>query len=369
MIFNVDKTAEEYSDARLFGNGNDGEVQLLDTINRRFHKIWDLYKEQKNLDWDELEFDHSQTLQDFKRVPKKIADTMIFNIMWQWETDSVAAQVPFALIAPYDPCGEIVAAELRINENEVVHGASYSEIVKMSFDMPKDVLKDMLAQIEPHRRLEVIGKELGALKKRSAALNYYGSTHFSEKEKTIDMILFYYVMYVLERVQFMISFGVTFTICDTGVFQSIGSTVKKICQDEFEIHCEYRLEVLKQLIASKFGEEAFNEVRPRLINILKEVIQSEINWAKFLFEDGQAIVGLNADVLIRWALFNAKAVANNFGFTEEELGFEFPEENPMPHLESWIDMNKTQNANQETTNGAYKVNVVQRNDVGVIYEF
>ncbi|ADI96463.1 NrdB ribonucleotide reductase beta subunit [Acinetobacter phage Ac42] len=370
MIFNVAKPAEEYYAVKLFGNNNDdGTVQLLDTINKRFDKIWDLYKEMKALDWDEQDFDFAQCLTDFKRVPKKVADTMIYNIMWQWETDSVASQVPFVLIAPYDPCSEIVAAELRINDNETVHGATYSEIVKLSFDMPKEVLKELLAKTEAHRRLHVVGTELAALKRRSVELAYHGSTHFSEEEKTIDMMLFYYLMYVLERVQFMISFGVTFTICESGVFQAIGSAVKKICQDEFEIHCEYRLEVLKELLASEHGQAAFAKLRPKMIKILKEVIESEITWAKFLFEDGQAIVGMNADVLIQWALFNAKAVAQNFGFTEEELGFVFPEENPMPHLESWININKTQNANQETVNGAYKVNVIKRNDQNTSYKF
>lgn len=369
MIFNVNKPADEYYAVKLFGNNNDGQVQLLDTINRRFDKIWDLYKEMKNLDWDEADFEYAQCLTDFKRVPKKIADTMIYNIMWQWETDSVASQIPFTLIAPYDPCSEIVAAELRINDNETVHGATYSDIVKMAFDMPKEVLSEMLSKTEAHKRLSVVGNELADLKRRSVTLAYFGTQHFSEYEKTRDMILFYFVMYVLERVQFMISFGVTFTICESGVFQAIGSAVKKICQDEFEVHCEYRLEVLNQLLQMEHGQQAFADLRPKLIRILKEVIESEIVWAKFLFEDGQAIVGMNADILIKWALFNAKAVAQNFGFTEEEVGFEFPDENPMPHLESWIDINKTQNANQETVNGAYKVNVIQRDDANVIYKF
>lgn len=369
MIFNTTKTVEQYTNTQLFGNNENSGVSLLDTINRRFDKIWELYKAMKQLDWDEDEVDQTQSLADFERVKKKLADTMIYNIMWQWETDSVASQVPFVLIAPYGPCSEIVAAELRINDNETVHGAAYSQIVKMSFDKPKEVLQNMLNQVEPHKRLEVVGKQLSILKQRSAALNYYGPEYFTQKEKVIDMMLFYFVMYVLERVQFMISFGVTFTICDSGVFQPIGAIVKKICQDEYEVHCEYRLEVLNQLIQGKYGQEAFTELRPQLIKILQDVINSEIRWAKFLFEDGEAIVGMNADILIKWALYNAKAVAQNFGFTEEELGFSFPEENPMPHLDKWININKTQTANQETQNVQYKVNVVQRNDANIVYTY
>ena len=51
--------------------------------------------------------------------------------------------------------------------------------------------------------------------------------------KTTIILLF------LERLQFMASFAVTFTICSTGLFQSIGTAVQKICQDELEIHAEF----------------------------------------------------------------------------------------------------------------------------------
>ena len=46
MIFNVSKTAEQYEDVKLFGNG---DVGLLDTVNKKFTKIFDLYKEMKQL--------------------------------------------------------------------------------------------------------------------------------------------------------------------------------------------------------------------------------------------------------------------------------------------------------------------------------
>ena len=55
MIFNTEKTAEAYGNVSLFANG---EIGLLDTVNKKFTDIWDLYKEMKSLDWDELEFDY-----------------------------------------------------------------------------------------------------------------------------------------------------------------------------------------------------------------------------------------------------------------------------------------------------------------------
>lgn len=368
MIFNVDKQAEDYYGAKIFGNDAE-KASLLDTINKRFDAIWTLYKEQRVLDWSEDEFDFTQCIADFENPGNKTeSEVMIEQIMFQWETDSVAAQIPFALIAPYGPCLEVIAAELRINENEIVHGATYSEIVKMAFKDPHEVLRTMLAHKHTHEKLSVVGTILLQLKKNSNALAYFGQDHFTDLEKTEHMILFYFVMYVLERLQFMASFGVTFTICQSGLFQAIGTAVKRICQDEFEVHCEYRLEVLRQLIATEHGKEAFKNVRPQLVAVLKETLQAEAKFAVDLFQDGKrAITGLNSDLLTKWSLFCGAPIAANFGITEEELGVVFPETNPLPHLENWIDINKTQTANQETNNGAYKVNVIDFDDAGVIY--
>ncbi len=369
MIFNINKTVEEYSNVTLFGNSDEG-VALVDTINRRFDKIWDLYKEMKVLDWSEDEFDHSQTLIDFKKVHSDVSDIMIEQLAFQWETDSVATQVPFALISPYKPCSEIIAAELRINDNETIHSATYSEIVKMSFEDPKEVLKTMTNLRHTHELLGVVGRVLADLQKKSAALNYFGPDHFTDLEKVEHMLLFYFVMYIIERLQFMSSFGVTFTICQSGVFQSIGNAIKKICQDEFEVHCEYRLEVIKQILSTPEGKLAFENLRPLMIEVLVDVINAQQKFSNDIFRNGtRSITGLNSDLLFKWALYNAGPIATNFGFTEDEIGFELPKDNPLPHMDNWIDINKSQQANQETNNTAYKVNVIDYNDATVIYNF
>lgn len=368
MIFDTTKTVEDYTNVKLFNNGG---VGLLDSINLRFTKVFDLYKEMKALDWDEQEFDHSQSLVDFKRVHADTSDIMIKNIAWQWETDSVASQIPFHIIAPYSPCSEIVAGELRINDNETIHAFNYSEIVKMSFDNPNEVLSSILKDVESFKRLGVVGGVLKDLQKRSAALSYLGpvALGYSEINYVEDMMLFYFVMYVLERIQFMSSFGITFTICESGAFQSIGNSIKKICQDEFEVHCEFRLEILRNLIQGPFGKEVFEKLRPTFINIVKEVIQVDFDFIEWVFDGGKkSLVGTNMDIVKKWTLFNVAAVNSNFELGLEDF-YEMPRSNPMPHLDKWIDINKTQTANQETNNTQYKVNIVRRNDTDIIYTF
>lgn len=368
MIFNTEKTVDQYSNVTLFGNG---DVGLLDTVNKKFPKIFDLYKEMKALDWDELEFDFSQCLVDFEKAPKDVTEMMVKTIMWQWESDSVASQCPAVLIAPYEPCTELWEAELRINDNESIHGNTYSEIVRMGFPVPEDVLETMLQKTEAHRRLNVVGSVLKGLKRKSILLAYakeFEGKVVTEEDYLEDMILFYFTMWCLERVQFMDSFGTTFVIAQSGWYQAIGQAVKKICQDEFEVHSEYRKEVVLDLISSPQGKVVFEKLKPKLVGILEDVVDSEIRWTTDdLFEnDTKTLVGTNSKLMVQWCLFNAKAVANTLGLKTK---YTFPKSNPMPVLEDWINMNKQQTAPQEQDNPAYKVNSVEVDDEGVVFKF
>lgn len=367
MIFNTEKTAEDYSHVEIIGNG---DVGLLDTINKRFTKIWDLYKEMKALDWDENEFEYSQCLSDFKKAPTDSSEAMLKTILWQWEADSVASQCPAVILAPYQPCTELWEAELRINDNESVHSNTYSEIVRMGFAIPREVLDQMLKKTETFRRLSVVGEALKEVKRSSTIIQY--EREMLGKEPTSeqmfqDMILFYFCMWCLERVQFMASFAITFTICQSGWFQAIGMAVKKICQDEFEVHSEFRKEVLLQLIAHPVGAKVFEKLKPRLANILDNVLDCEINWVhQDIFENGKkSLVGTNAELVSQWTLFCAKPLVTTLKLDSR---YKMPSKNPMPHLEEWIDINKNQSAPQEQDNPAYKLNIVEFNDSGLRFK-
>ena len=367
LIFNVDKTAEQYEDVKLFGNG---DVGLLDTINKNFPKIWSLYKEMKALDWDEFEFDFSQCLVDFEKAPEDVTEMMVKTIMWQWESDSVASQCPAVLIAPYEPCTELWEAELRINDNESVHANAYSEIVRMGFPVHKEVLRKMLSHNEAHRRLNVVGRELKELKRKSIVLAYkkeFENYTPTEEEICEDMMLFYFIMYCLERVQFMDSFGTTFIIAQSGWYQAIGQSVKKICQDEYEVHSELRKEVILTQMNTEIGKRVFEKLKPKMVQILEEVVDSEIRWTveDLFVNDTKTLVGTNSDLMVKWCLFNAKAVANTLGLKTK---FTFPKSNPIPVLEDWINMNKQQSAPQEIDNPAYKVNAVEIDDTNMIFK-
>lgn len=359
-IFNTNKSAAEYKDTRLLLGTEPG---LFDTIHKKYPNIWALYKEMKSLDWDENEFNYGQCNADFKNCAPATSDMMIRTLAWQWEADSVASRAIIAVLAPFISSSELWAAWQRISDNEVVHAATYSEIVRMSFDDPNEVLDNILAVKESLSRLETVAEVFGTAHKYS---HNYALGNIENDQQLYNVVYTTIAtLLMLERIQFMASFAITFTICGSGMFQSIGKAVQKIAQDELEVHCELDKEVLRIERKTERGKIAAEQCAPRIQRVFEEVVQSELNWVDYMFSEGRSIVGANADIVKQWVLFNARQVAD---FLHIETDLKMPRSNPMPSMERWLNMNKTQAAPQEQDLAAYKVGAVVRDDNDAVFD-
>lgn len=360
-IFNVSKTVEQYQQgSSLFLGDAPG---LFDTINKHYPKIWSLYKEMKSLDWSEDEFDYTQLKLDFKNCPKSVYDVMIRTLAWQWEADSIASRSIAPLLAPFITDSTLWAAIQRVSDNEVVHAATYSEIVRMSFDNPENVLGDILAVKESFIRLEGVKK---IFEDAHEASHKYALGLISKDEAYDHVFMVIVALFMLERIQFMSSFAITFTVCGTGLFQSIGKAVQKIAQDELEVHVELDKEILRIELATERGKKAYERLKPRICSLFKEILDAELFWTSdYLFSEGRELVGANTTNVQAWILFCAKPVNK---FLNLEADYKFPTHNPMAHLEDWIDISKTQAAPQEQDNNQYKVGTIIRDDDNIKFE-
>lgn len=358
-IFNTKKTAAEYKEGATLLFGSD--PGLFDTVNKKFPKIWDLYKEMKSLDWDEGEFDYSQCLIEFK-TGDDAAEMMIETLAYQWEADSVASRCIAPVMAPFVTNSELWAAYQRISDNEVIHAATYSEIIRLSFEDPSEVMDKILAVKHAMTRMETVNKVFA---EAFVASHEYALGIRPYSQELYNLVYkFIATVFIMERVQFMASFGITFTITGGGRFQPVEMAVKKIAQDELEVHVELGREVLRIEGQTDRGRIAAEATKGELTRILHEVIQSEFDNLEHIFRDGRKLLGTNIQKCREWVLFNAKDPLVTLGL---ESDLKFPAENPMRHLESRLNMNKSQSAPQEQDNAAYKVGVVFNDDDGEIF--
>jgi ribonucleoside-diphosphate reductase beta chain len=353
-IFNNNKTTEEYQNSSLFLGVDPG---LFDTIHKKYPKIWNLYKEMKALDWSEDEFNFSQCNLDFKNCSLEMSDMMIKTLAWQWEADSIASRSIISVFSPFITSSELWAAWQRISDNEVVHAATYSEIVRMSFDNPNDVLDTILSVKESLVRLDTVAEVFDNTHK--LAHKYSLGLVENNQELYDEIYITVATLLMLERIQFMASFAITFTICSTGLFQSIGKAVQKIAQDELEVHSELDKEVIRTERKTERGKIAHENTKERLRIIFEEVVQSECVWVDYLFSEGRSLIGTNSDIVKNWILYNARNVSDFLGI-ETEL--KMPRINPMPNMENWLNINKNQAAPQEEDLAAYKVGAMYRDD-------
>lgn len=358
-VFNVNKTAEQYANQPLFFGDEPG---LFDTIHKPYPQIWELYKKMKSLDWDEDEFDYSQCNIDFKTCPKNVADCMLFTIFWQWESDSVASRSIAPVMAPFISDSSLWAAWQRISDNESLHASSYSTIVRTSFDDPQKVLNQLLEIKDSISRMTTIGSIFSKLYTTS---HKYALRQISKDDAYDDVMMGVVALLMLERVQFIASFAITFTICSTGLFQAIGKTVQKIAQDEIEVHAQLDKEVLKIELATERGRDFYKRNKDKIKQLCDEVVESEMRWTDYLFSEGRDLVGTNAQVVKNFVLFNAKDVYNFLGIDSDH---KFPKSNPMPHIDDWVNISRVQAAPQEENPNQYKTNMIMRDDSSTTFE-
>lgn len=360
QIFNSEKTQDEYvSKQPLFFGPEPG---LFDTLNIQYPEIWSIYKEMKSLDWDANEFDYSQCNTDFKTCPRSTYDMMIRTLAWQWEADSVASRSIAPVLAPFITDSSLWAAWQRISDNEVVHATTYSEIVRMSFDSPQEVLKTVLEAKEPLERLN----ETAEVFKNLYTASHLYALGLETAESAYDKVFMGVVaLLILERIQFMASFAITFTICSSGMFQSIGKAVQKIAQDELEVHAALDKTVLRELLLTQEGKDCYLRNKSEIKRLLDAVVAQELRWTDYIFSEGRSLLGTSRELVKQWVLFNARDV---YKFLDIECDHKLPIKNPMPHLEDWINIGNVQAAPQEQDNNQYRVNVVQRDDDSTTFD-
>lgn len=325
---------------------------LYDSINVTHPKLFHLYKQQKSADWSEDEINLDQSKIDMLNCPPDIRDVMVENLAVQWEFDSVAARAIAAAFAPFITNSEYWAALLKISEIEVLHALTYSEIVRICIADPNVIFEKIAKNEEAVERMAPV---VDAFNELILAGAKYKLGLMTKEECYPVVIKALVALFCLERLQFMISFAATFAVVESGWFQGIGTLVQKIMQEERFIHAEVGKYAIQVELNTERGKEWFATNKESVKNIIDSVLQSEYNWNKYLFSEGRKVPGQFTEQLgYEWADYNAQDVYDVFGFEPARR----IKKNPLPYMDNWLDLNKTQNANQEADQANYRLNII-----------
>lgn len=359
-IFNTSRNYFE-TDGSLFLGESPG---LLDTISTPHPQFTELYDKMVSMNWKHNEFDFKSCLPEFATAKKTDYARMIRTLAWQWEADSVASFNVAPITAPFVSSSELWKLLVEINKNEIVHGLTYSEIVKYSFVDPKAAMSSVLEEVEAHRRMETIANVLGHIKRVAGKL-MTGEMRRDSPEARDAIMLYWVAMLLLERVQFMSSFAITFAFAEMDMFVPIGKAVQKICNDELNVHVQTDMKVLANELALPIGRASFARILPTVQKMYDETMSSEMNWTRTrLFEDGDDLPGCTCDMVLDWVQFSGHAFCEAVGIKNQ---FKVVKKNPLLFIENWIDLNKNQPAPQEEAVGNYLLGGFTPGDSSKVY--
>jgi ribonucleoside-diphosphate reductase beta chain len=360
MPFNESNTAWRTGHYPLFM----GQAPALhDSINVNYPAIAKHAAKQISQRWIFDEFNHEQSRMDLLNCPRSIYQVMLMNLAYQWEADSVASRAIAPAFAPFVTNSELWEALMENTNMEITHAKTYSNIVQQCVADPSEVFKMVMESEQTLARASTVNNALKDVVTVGAmvTLNNSGYKFSLDPQQVYNTVLKGIIaLYLLERLQFMASFPATFAIPEQGYCQSIGKAVQKIMVDEVDVHAALDRDIIRIELQTERGKIAWRQCEVEIKAMLLEVIEREFSFGNHLFSEGRSIVGYNVPLNRDWVLYNSQFVADELKII---LPYDRIKTNPLPWMENWIDIDKTQNAMQEADGNNYALNVV-KDDLG-----
>lgn len=338
-VFNTENTGHITGDYPLFF----GEaLGFTDTVTTPYPIIELLYQAQLAQIWNEFEVDLTQDRQDMLSADPAAVALMVKTIMWQSLADSVASRSISSILSPFISNSDLEGWYNIVQFFETIHSRTYQHIIKQTFVNPAQALTDGYAD------MEVIKRADNLIAAFDEVINLDENAPLEAKQEAVYLAVI--ALYMLEAMNFMSSFAITFGIAETSIFSGIAENVSMICRDEM-LHARGGKEVL--LIEQRNNKKVFNKLKPKIQALFDSIIKDELAWTDHLFSEGRQCVGLNKERIKQYVVYMSQDVAKTLGIDCVEI-----KDNPLPYMAKYIDSSKVQNAMQEKQSGKYLVNAV-----------
>ena len=251
---------------------------------------------------------------------------------------------------------------------EMIHSKSYTYIIKNVYSDPSDIFDTILDDEKIIARAESVTKaydefinqahswDTGCMWTESSR----GSPTSQWCEKDLKRSLYRAVMNVniLEGIRFYVSFACSFAFGELKLMEGSAKIISLISRDESQ-HL-----VLTQQIIKKWQEgddptmlEIIEEEHDNVVEMFKNCVEEEKDWAEYLFKDG-SMIGLNAKLLGQYVEWIGNRRMKAVGI---DPIYDVPlRNNPLPWTEHWLNSKGQQNAPQETEIESYVVGAIKQ---------
>ncbi|QCG76540.1 aerobic ribonucleoside diphosphate reductase, small subunit [Klebsiella phage KpGranit] len=358
----------DHTESKLF-LGQD--LGIADYVNVRYPRLEELALLQRSQFWVETEISLEADKKQWPNLPQHIKNKTLLNLAWQTQADSIITRAPEDAILKLVSRPELEGMLIQWSYFENIHSRAYSNIIRNVLPNPGEFIATVQANDEAFARLALPVSVIDELAEIADIwLDARANLEIAEKEGTLEyteeadflalteqvqqkILEFYYAVYALEAIMFYASFACTFALAENDILTGIAKNLQLIAKDE-ALHTVMAMEVLRILQNGEIPPHVVAAAQANAPKILRSILETEINWAHYIFPEGEDIPGLNADLLVEYLYYNARLafMAINIPWPED---LPVIMEDPIGWMKGWLNTKNQQVAPQEAQITNYRV--------------
>jgi ribonucleoside-diphosphate reductase beta chain len=345
-------TKTDYLSRKMFLDP-EGPVTIQRFEEVKYPKIQNFETTARGFFWVPEEISLTKDANDFKESSEAVKHIFTSNLLRQTALDSLQGRGPSQVFAPVISLPELEALVYNWTFFETnIHSRSYSHIIRNIYNVPKEVFNTI------HDTKEII-------EMASSIGEYYDKLHIincrkeigetiTEEEHIRAIYLALHASYGLEAFRFMVSFATSLAMVENKIYIGNGNIISLILQDEL-LHKGWTAYIINQVIKEdpRFAKAA-QDCQEEVIQIYKDVIKEEKEWADYLFQKGP-VIGLNANILKDFVDYTAANALKDIGIKYWNPA---PKTTPIPWFNKHSDTSKKQTALQESESTNYVIGVM-----------
>ena len=317
--------------------------------------------------WRPEEVSLQKDRSDYQTLNETQKHIFTSNLKYQILLDSVQGRGPGMAFAPYCALPELEGAMNVWQFMEMIHSRSYTYIIKNVYPQPSEVFDKIL---DDEKILSRAKSVTAAYDDFINAAQQYGQSNWwrpdwqsanaSSEEKELKRKLYLAVsnVNILEGIRFYVSFACSFAFGELKLMEGSAKVISLIARDENQ-HTVLTQQMIK---AWQKGDdpvmlEIMKEEEQTVIDMFRNAVNEEKEWAQYLFKDG-SMIGLNDKLLIKYVEWIANKRRRAIGL---DPIYDAPiKNNPLPWTEHWISSKGLQVAPQETEVESYVVGGIKQ---------
>ena len=321
--------------------------------------------------WRPEEISLQKDRADYQTLRPEQKHIFTSNLKYQILLDSVQGRGPGMAFAPYCSLPELEGAMNIWQTMEMIHSRSYTYIIKNVYPDPTEVLDTIVDDERILDRAKSVtsaydeflqaAQEWGAGNQWEHALDEVPTAQYELRELKRKLYRAVVNVYILEGIRFYVSFACSFAFGELKMMEGNAKIIGLIARDESQ-HMTITLNIIKKWLEGDDPEmrEIAKEEEQNIIEMFRDCVEEEKNWAEYLFKDG-SMIGLNDKLLSKYVEWVANHRMKSIGLKPL---YDIPaNNNPLPWTEHWLNSKSMQVAPQETEVESYVIGGIKQ-DVG-----